>query len=48
MLIRVGSSDDQLRAKAAITRALGDDYVTALNLAATTPDWLTNRSVPDR
>ncbi|RDE18429.1 protein translocase subunit SecD [Motiliproteus coralliicola] len=42
LLIRVGSSDDQLRAKAAISRALGDDYVTALNLAATTPDWLTS------
>ncbi len=40
LLIRVGSSEEQLRAKAAISRALGDNYVTALNLAATTPDWL--------
>ncbi|MFT5721405.1 MAG: preprotein translocase subunit SecD [Motiliproteus sp.] len=41
LLIRVGSSEEQLRAKAAIARALGNEYVTALNLAATTPDWLT-------
>ena len=41
LLIRVASSDEQLRAKAAISRVLGDNYVTALNLAATTPDWLT-------
>jgi len=41
LLIRVGSSEEQLRAKAEISRALGDNYVTALNLAATTPDWLT-------
>ncbi len=42
LLIRVASSEEQLRAKASITRTLGDDYVTALNLAATTPDWLTS------
>ncbi len=42
LLIRVGSSEEQLRAQAAISRALGDDYVTALNLAPTTPDWLTS------
>ncbi|MFT6914191.1 MAG: preprotein translocase subunit SecD [Motiliproteus sp.] len=41
LLIRVGSSEEQLGAKAAIARALGNEYVTALNLAATTPDWLT-------
>ena len=35
LLIRVASSDEQLRAKAAISRVLGDNYVTALNLAAT-------------
>src|SRR5690606_36033275 len=32
--------DDQLPAKDVIRRALGDDYVVALNLAQTTPDWL--------
>ncbi|MCW8886745.1 MAG: protein translocase subunit SecD [Motiliproteus sp.] len=42
LLVRVGSSDDQLKAKAAMSKALGDDYVTALNLAPTTPDWLTS------
>ena len=40
LLIRLNSSEDQLRAQRAITRALGDDYVTALNLAPTTPEWL--------
>ncbi|MEH6650427.1 MAG: protein translocase subunit SecD [Motiliproteus sp.] len=42
LLIRLGSSEDQLRAQAAISRTLGDDFVTALNLAPTTPDWLTS------
>ena len=42
LLIRVGSSDEQLKAKAVMSKALGDDYVTALNLAPTTPDWLTS------
>ncbi len=40
LLIRVGSSEDQLKAKAVMSKALGDDYVTALNLAPTTPEWL--------
>ncbi|MEH6814104.1 MAG: protein translocase subunit SecD [Motiliproteus sp.] len=42
LLIRVNSSDDQLKAKAVMSKALGDDYLTALNLAPTTPDWLTS------
>ena len=42
LLIRVNSSDDQLKAKAVMSKALGDDYLTALNLAPTTPDWLSN------
>lgn len=42
LLVRLGSSEDQLRAQAVISRALGDDFVTALNLAPTTPDWLTS------
>jgi preprotein translocase subunit SecD len=39
-LIRFASSDAQLQAKTVVTRTLGDDYVVALNLAPTTPDWL--------
>ena len=42
VLVRVTDSESQLRAKAALSDALGDKYVTALNLAPTTPDWLTN------
>jgi len=41
-LIRLTKQDDQLPAKAIVRRALGDDYVVALNLAQTTPDWLRN------
>lgn len=40
-LVRLNSNDAQLDAKAAIQRELGSDYIVALNLAATTPDWLT-------
>lgn len=39
-LIRLNSQDDQLEAKAAVQQGLGTDYVVALNLAPTTPDWL--------
>ncbi|MFT4609233.1 MAG: preprotein translocase subunit SecD [Cellvibrionaceae bacterium] len=39
-LIRLNDQDDQLRAKELIKNALGDDYIVALNLAPTTPDWL--------
>ena len=39
-LIRFNSSEDQLRGKAIVTQTLGDDYLVALNLAPTTPDWL--------
>ncbi|MEB3768360.1 protein translocase subunit SecD [Acinetobacter sp. MD2] len=38
-LLRVNSTDAQLKAKEAL-RQLGDDYVVALNLAPTTPEWL--------
>ena len=41
-LLRLTSTGDQLPAKAAIQRQLGDDYVVALNLAPTTPEWLVN------
>src|SRR5262245_40999500 len=39
-LIRLVRQEDQLPAKDIVRRALGDDYVVALNLAQTTPDWL--------
>ena len=40
ILLRVNSSDEQLRAQDAVRRELGDRYVVALNLAPTTPKWL--------
>ncbi|MEM6773892.1 MAG: protein translocase subunit SecD [Pseudomonadota bacterium] len=40
-LIRLGDQEEQLRAQALVSRALGDGYIIALNLAETTPDWLT-------
>ncbi len=39
-LLRLLSQEDQLPGKEVVRRALGDDYVVALNLAQTTPDWL--------
>ncbi len=39
-LLRLQEQDDQLPAKDIVRRALGNDYVVALNLAPTTPDWL--------
>ncbi len=42
VLIRVADSESQLHAKALLSDAMGEAYVTALNLAPTTPDWLTN------
>lgn len=39
-LIRLSDKGDQLRAKELIKDVLGDDYIVALNLAPTTPDWL--------
>lgn len=40
LLIRVHDSEAQLNAKKVLQRTLGDDYIAALNMAATTPDWL--------
>ena len=40
-LIRLKDRDQQLRAQALLARALGDAYIVALNLAPTTPGWLT-------
>jgi preprotein translocase subunit SecD len=39
-LLRLKNEDQQLQAKALIQQALGDRYITAINLAPTTPDWL--------
>ncbi len=39
-LVRLKKVDRQLAAKAALQSVLGPDYVVALNMAATTPDWL--------
>ncbi|MDP5055110.1 MAG: protein translocase subunit SecD, partial [Congregibacter sp.] len=40
-LIRLEDQDVQLRAQAVVSRALGDGFIIALNLAETTPEWLT-------
>lgn len=40
ILLRLEQSDDQLAAQAALQRVMGDDFVVALNLAPTTPEWL--------
>ena len=42
ILIRLTDGENQLAAKAAISQRLGHDYVVALNLAPTTPEWLTD------
>ena len=39
-LLRLNSSEDQLKAKSALATGLGDEYTVALNLAPTTPEWL--------
>ncbi|MBS7326155.1 MAG: protein translocase subunit SecD [Thiopseudomonas sp.] len=39
-LLRLTEQEDQLPGKEVVRRALGDDYVVALNLAQTTPAWL--------
>ena len=39
-MLRLADKADQLPARDVIARALGDDYVVALNLAPTTPAWL--------
>ncbi|KUM41883.1 protein translocase subunit SecD [Pseudomonas sp. EpS/L25] len=40
LLIRLARADDQLPAQEVVRRTLGDDFVVALNLAPTTPQWL--------
>lgn len=41
LLIRFADGETQLRAKQIIATTVGERYVVALNLAPTTPDWLT-------
>jgi preprotein translocase subunit SecD len=41
-LIRFNNGDDQLKAKQVIANLLGDHFIVALNLAPTTPEWLTS------
>ncbi len=41
-LIRLADADQQLTAQARVSRALGDGFIVALNLAPTTPDWLSD------
>ncbi|MFD0950079.1 protein translocase subunit SecD [Paraperlucidibaca wandonensis] len=40
VLLRLNTPEEQVQAQAVLRRALGDNYVVALNLAPTTPDWL--------
>ena len=40
LLIRLTSNDSQLKAKEVLTQTLLGDYIIALNLAPTTPEWL--------
>lgn len=42
ILVRFPDDTSQLKGKSALAKALGDDYLVALNLAPTTPDWLVN------
>jgi preprotein translocase subunit SecD len=41
-LIRLDDNEAQLAAQARVARALGDGFIVALNLAPTTPDWLSD------
>jgi preprotein translocase subunit SecD len=41
-LLRLNNAEDQLPAKDVVRKALSDEFVVALNLAQTTPDWLRN------
>ncbi|MEE2023258.1 MULTISPECIES: protein translocase subunit SecD [Alkalimonas] len=40
LLARFFNTEDQLRARELVSRSLGNSYVTALNMAPTTPAWL--------
>src|SRR5690606_33107435 len=40
LLARFNSTEDQLQAREIASQQLGANYITALNLAPATPDWL--------
>lgn len=42
LLVRFSSSEEQLAAKSILQHSLGDNYIAALNMAPTTPEWLRN------
>ncbi len=41
-LVRLADGDAQLSAQAVVARAMGDGFIVALNLAPTTPAWLSD------
>jgi preprotein translocase subunit SecD len=41
-LLRLADADQQLVAQSKVARALGDGFIVALNLAPTTPEWLSD------
>jgi preprotein translocase subunit SecD len=41
-LIRLRDKEQQLTAQSRVSRGLGDGFIVALNLAPTTPDWLSD------
>lgn len=42
LLVRFSTSEAQLAAKSVLQHELGDNYIAALNMAPTTPNWLRN------
>ena len=40
LLVRLASADLQVKAADALRPQLGSDYIVALNIASTVPDWL--------
>ena len=42
LLVRLNRADQQQLSKSLVNEALGDDYIVAINLAQTTPGWLTS------
>lgn len=42
VLLRLKTPEAQVQAQAVLRRALGENYVVALNLAPTTPEWLSS------
>ncbi|WP_368564590.1 protein translocase subunit SecD [Pseudoxanthomonas sp. UTMC 1351] len=42
LLVRLPDLDAQTKANDSLRQSLGEDYVVALNLASTVPDWLSN------